>query len=127
MKNNIEDTKFFVWYDSDRRHDEPMYGPYMIYDEKLIESKYYHSLDDLLKINISDSLKKRLISAKVGTSIKISYLHSAGNLMVKCISKEDVLKLNNLIDLDNEYYKIENELSEINKKRKIIIKELNIK
>ena len=82
------EEKYFVWYDSG--HNGLIYGPHMSYDVTLIGKSMYHSLTDLLKMNISESIKKRLSSSKVGTSVKISYYHSNGNLMVKCIDSSEL-------------------------------------
>ena len=96
------EEKLFVWYDSgDHRM---IYDPHMLYDQKLIGKSFYHSLTDLLKMNISDSIKKRLSSSKIGTSVKISYYHSQGDIMVKRI---DPTELGNVMKLHENIQEVE--------------------
>jgi len=116
----MEEEKLFMWYDSggrDHRYPYPILGPYMSYDNKLIGEKYYHTLEDLLKIYLSDSIKKKLMSAKIGTKIKIMRLHSSGDLMVMRID-----------DTQREYLdklaKVINEKMELNKKVWILEKDV---
>jgi len=82
----MEETKYFMWYDSG--DNKPWYGPHYYSDVDIIGKKLYHTLDELLKTSISDSIKKKLKGAKLGTKIKIHYLHSSGNLMVKRIDED---------------------------------------
>ena len=66
-KNNGD--KYFMW--TTDFYEEPIYGPVSdSYGEKLIGRKLYHSAQDLLKIIKSETLKKRINSAKFGTIIK---------------------------------------------------------
>jgi len=90
----MKEKKLFMWYDSG--NNEPYAGPHYYNDEKLIGKNLYYCLDDMLKMNISDYLKKRLKGAKIGTQIKIHYLHSSGDLMVKRITEEQAKFLDEL-------------------------------
>lgn len=97
---NEKELKLFMWYDSS--DNKPWAGPHYYGDENLIGKKLYHTLDDLLKTSISDSIKKRLSGAKIGTRIKIHYLHSSGDLMVKRITEEQAKSLDELWSLYGE-------------------------
>ncbi len=107
--------KYFAWYDrSDRFKHRPYYGPHYVIDINAVRGKnLYHSLSDLMKTSISDSVKKRLTSAKVGTKIKVHSLHSDGNLMLKCIDEEQVKILNDI-------HKLHDDAVELDKKQKAI-------
>ena len=107
------EKKYFMWYDSGRG---PTYGPHYYGDSEKIGKSLYHSIDDLLKIDVSESLKKRLVSAKPGTKIKVHYLHSAGNLMLKCLSPEEVERVMSLKILHDKVEKISKEMYTLNKK-----------
>ncbi len=114
----MEEKKYFMWYDSGRGIT---YGPHHFHDENLIGKKLYHSLEDLLKTTISDSIKKRLISAKPGTKIKVHYLHRGGDLMLKRIDESQVAIIDQLEnnytqqrEINQRYRKLEQEAEEIN-------------
>jgi len=105
------ENKFFVWYDSDTGYGRGgiMYGPHDYQDNKNFERRLYHQLEELLEMNgISDSIKKRLSGAKIGTILKVQYLHSSGNLMLKRIDEsevkilDEVTKCNEQIDILNK-------------------------
>lgn len=114
--------ELFMWYDSGR--NGPCYGPHYSGDERLIGKRLYHSLDDLLKINLSDSIKKRLKSAKIDTKIKIHYLHSNGDLMVKRITEAEARLLNNLSVYNDTLTLLDKEKSVVEKSREEIINRL---
>lgn len=113
--NHKCEEKYFMWYDSDRRYGGPTYGPHYYGDYKLIGQKLYHPLSDLLKISLSDALKKRLTNAKVGTCIKIHYLHSCGNLMVKRIDESEIEHLNIIEYNYKEINLLDDKISELKK------------
>jgi hypothetical protein len=117
-----EETKIFVWYDSSCY--EPIYGPHMYGDVKTIGKKLCHTLDDLLKMDISESLKKRLTGAKIGSNIKIHYLHSNGNLMVKRINPEYATTLNDIDRINKENIEMEIKISENEQRRDNLIAEV---
>jgi len=102
--------KYFMWYDSGRG---PCYGPHGYGDVNAIGKSVYHDLDTLLKMpTLSDSLRKRLVGARVGTSIKVHYLHSSGDLMLKCIGPDEVNLLNALMGLHKEIIPLRKQLTE---------------
>jgi hypothetical protein len=109
------EEKIFMWYDSG--DNIPCYGPHNYFDEQKIGKKLHHSLDDMLKMNISNSLKKRLTKAKIGTKIKIQYLHSSGDLMVMRIDETILKYLDELEKVNDEYYIIENKRRKLNGER----------
>jgi hypothetical protein len=115
-----KETKYFAWYDDS--NNTPYYGPHMRADEQIIGKKLYHTLDDLLKMDISESIKKRLKGAKIGSKIKIHYLHSNGDLMVKRINPEDVLILEQINFINHHNREMEKEICENNGKRDKFIK-----
>ena len=112
-----------MWYDSAHK-DWPIVGPFFYEDRKIIEPRCYHSLDELLKIGISNSLKKRLSSAKTGTRIKMHYLHSCGDMMVKRISDEQLKALKEALSLDPEIMDLDKKLSDLRAKQKKIFHKL---
>lgn len=114
------EDKFFMWYDSDDHKMGPCYGPHYYGDQAKIGKKLYHNLEELLKMNIPDSLKKRLQGAKVGTKIKIHYLHSCGNLMVRRISTEEVSELNMLEKLNKQISDMQKEIFKLEEERNLI-------
>jgi hypothetical protein len=86
--------KKFMWYDSGTGS--------VIEDQHTSSKSIYHSLSELLKTPLSDSVKKRIKRARIGTSIKVRSLHSRGDLMLKCVSEEEVRKLDRIKDINNE-------------------------
>ena len=112
-----------MWYDSSRK-DWPIMGPFFYEDRQIIKPECYHSLDELLKTNISDSIKKRLASAKVGTRIKMHYFHSCGDMMVKRISDEQLRALQESLSLDPEIMELDKKLSDLRTKQKKILHKL---
>jgi hypothetical protein len=121
----MEEKRVFMWYDNG--DNKPFYGPWMYGDSDLIGKKLYHPLDELLKMNISDSIKKKLKSARMGTKIKIHYLHSSGDLMVKRIDEEQIKILDQLNDSTAKYSILNKQMNEIDEKRKKLIEKLKIK
>ena len=110
MESNKD--KIFMWYDSDNRHGI-CYGPHYYGDEQKIGKRLYHNLDELLQMNVSDSLKKRLVSAKPGTKIKVHRLHSNGDLMLKRLNSDEVESVKYLEKLHKEYNKINQQLGAV--------------
>ena len=121
----MEEKRIFMWYDSG--DNEPFYGPWMYGDSELIGKKLYHPLDELLKMNISDSIKKKLKSAKIGTKVKIHYLHSSGDLMVKRIDENQSKILDQLSDSTAKYSALNKQMDEVDGKRRELIQKLKIK
>ena len=118
----MEEVKYFMWYDSG--HNEPFRGPHYYCDVDIIGKKYYHTLNELLKTSISDSIKKKLTGAKLGTKIKIHYLHLNGNLMVKRIDENQVKILDNLNKSTKEWSTVNEKLNQIEIEREKLINKL---
>lgn len=106
----MEEVRYFMWYDTDYRSRGADYGPHYYGDEKKIGKRLYHTLDDLLETSLSDSVKKRLKGAKIGTKIKAHYLHSSGDLMLKRIDPEVTKILDKIMKLDKESSKLRTEV-----------------
>ena len=118
LAQELQIEKYFAWYDSDDRYkDELCYGPINYVDQQTIGVSVYHELQDLLKLNIADSLKKRLAGAKVGTAIKFSYKHGNGNLMLKCVSNDSLEDLKKYLKLNEDITNLRSQMVELNKKR----------
>jgi len=118
------EEKIFMWYDSGGRDHQdscPILGPYMSYDNKIIGEKYYHSLEELMKINISDSIKKKLMTSKIGTKIKIMRLHSCGNLMLIRIDNKQIEYLNKLSDIINIEVELKTKIYKLKKEEEDLI------
>lgn len=115
------EEKYFMWFDSGR--NQVYRGPHMWFDSQKIGNKYYHSLEDLLKMDISDSIKKRLTGAKIGTVVKIQYLHSSGDLKVRRINEDELKILDELTLSIDEYTVLQKQLNLVDEK----IDELNNK
>lgn len=120
----VGEESIFMWYDSS--DNRPVYGPYYYSDVEKIEKKLYHRLGELLLMNISDTLKKRLNGARIGTSIKIHYWHSNGDMMVKRITREQVDLLDKLTDLNAELSKIALETKVLKEDQMEIVNQLEI-
>jgi hypothetical protein len=121
----MEEVKYFMWYDN--YNNEPCHGPHYYCDVNKIGKKYYHTLDELLKTSISDSIKKRLIGAKIGTKIKIHYLHSNGDLMVKRVDENQMKILDTLTKSTKEWSKINEKLNQIEEDRRKLISKIKVR
>jgi len=109
------EKKYFMWYDSGRLKC-PRYGPHYCDDIDKIGEKLYHTLDELLKMHTpSDSLKKKMIGAKLETRIKMHRLHSNGDLMIRRIDEKQVELLDELQKNYNERQILEKKLKEFEK------------
>ena len=103
----------FGWYKGPGRYltsrqYTPIKGPYYTHAQNQIGKAFAHTLDELLGSGVfSESKKKRLSTAKIGTVIELHSLHKTANLYLKRLSPED-------IDALNEYNKNAEELSKVN-------------
>ena len=120
----MEEEKYFMWYDS--ADNMPTYGPHYYGDEQLIGKKLYHPLSDLLKMRIIDSLKKLLSGAKLGTKIKVHYLHSNGDLMLTRIDDDQIKMLDQLAKHYTDYSKHRKEMKEVEEKMDALNKKLRV-
>ena len=111
-----------MWYDSggrNHRYPCPILGPYYHYE--VIGKKYYHTLEDLLTINIPDSIKKRLTSAKIGSKIKLMKFHSCGDLMLMRIDDKQTEYLDKLSEIINEKEELKSKVWKLqNEEEKIV-------
>lgn len=82
----MQTVKHFRWYDS-WKPEQPRLGPYHTFHADLIGRKVLHTQDELLKLDLSDTIKKRIKSAKENTSIRIHYLHNCGDLYIQRVSE----------------------------------------
>jgi len=114
-------NKIFIWWFDDNSYENDCitYGPHYWGDEQLIGKNIYHTLEDLLKIGLSDSIKKRLTTAKIGTCIKVMKYGTRGDLMLKCISEDKVDYANEVKNIDNKISLMHKEIMELEKKREI--------
>jgi hypothetical protein len=114
------EKKYFMWYDS-QNEDHPIIGPYFYADTQAVTSNYYHELEDMLRMpTISESLKRRLKSARTGTRIKIHYLHSRGNMMVKCVTEKDIPQLDEISRIDTEITDLKSRINKLSSRREEI-------
>jgi hypothetical protein len=117
-----KNEKYFMWFDSSDHM--PYYGPHYFGDEYFIKKKLYHSLSDLKKISISNSIKKRLAGARIGTEIKIHYLHSSGDLYLRRISESETKILDKVHEYNIKHQKLNNEILKLEKKKNSLISEI---
>lgn len=96
-----------MWYDSEDEHDYqrgcPCYGHHYTVDVELI----------ITKVTFSESTKKRLINEKVGTKIKVHYLHRSGNLMLRRISEEELKIISRLEEIHEKENKLNSEINKL--------------
>ncbi len=111
-------NKYFVWYDSSRP-GRPCTGPFYFDEVEKIGKKICHSLDDMLKMNLSDSMRRKLEGAKLGTSIKMHRLHSTGDMMVRCVDESKLPAV-------DDYSFTASELRSIEEKEKKLKRELEL-
>ena len=117
---------FFMWYDSYTKY-QPWPGPWFVVDIDKIGKRVYHTLEELLELNISSSIKKKLKSAKIGTSIRMHYLHSCGDMMVKRIDEYQVEALNEIIEIDKKIESVQKIKNSLEEERKKVLRKVNIK
>lgn len=103
------DEKMFKWFDS-YRPNEPFYGPYFTAGVELIGSKLIHTESELLKLDLSETIKNRIRSARENTVIKICYLHNAGYLCIRRMTKQEISKVNHINNLKNELANVSEEI-----------------
>lgn len=90
MSNPI---RYFAWFEYRGRDKIYMPGPYFDQHVKEIGSKSsVHSLEEVLRISFSDSIKKRIAGARPNTEIKIHHTSSNSALWIKRLTDEQVAK-----------------------------------
>ena len=107
--------KIFMWYTTGAYRAEVCKGPFYDDHVKKIGRKGYHTLSELLKLDLEDSVRKNLIKARPGSKVFFLDYCSTGSLMLKCITKE---KLKTLKKLDTLYKKITIKDSELKRAEK---------
>ena len=117
----MEEEKYFMFYE--KSFDSyvrtvPIYNPF--YN---MSCSMYFILSDFLKYrkNLSVSLEKKIINAKIGTKIKIQKLGSGSDLMIMRIDKNQKDTLDDIMNMHKEINILENNISELKK----IIEEKN--
>ena len=123
-----EETAYFRYFDSYRKYVNRK-GPYSLHHQEQIGShKFFHTKEELLQCDFSDTIKKRINSAKIGTKIKLHYLHNAGDLCIERVPLELIEKYQKLDELNLEMQKINEEIREatetLQNKKKIITKQI---
>lgn len=113
-------NKTFIWWFKDNCYGENLvtYGPHFYGDEQLIGKNISHTLEELLKIGLSDSIKARLNSAKKGTCIKVMKYSTRGDLMLKCISEDEIDYVKQLKEADDKLILLQEEMRQLEKERK---------
>lgn len=119
-KQTCPTKKIFKWFDSSRPQNT-YYGPFYNDWQELVKPSTIHSEEDLMKLPLSDTTKKRIQSAKEGTTIKIHYLHSCGTLCVQRLTQQEIEHKETVAQLKDELEKVNEEI------QKIIPKELKDK
>ena len=113
-------NKIFMWYTTGAYSADLCYGPYYQSDIEKIGRKSYHTLNELLKLDLEDSVRKKLLKARPGSRIHFLDYCSTGSMMLKCITKE---KLKSFKKLETLYKTISEKESELKKLEKEYKKE----
>jgi hypothetical protein len=82
--------KTYIFYDSYRPTSSRRPHHYC-WIEKLGDKRYY-SHADILKLDefVCTTTFNKLLTLKPGTGLKLHYLHSCGNLMIRLLTKEEI-------------------------------------
>lgn len=118
-----------MWFDSgdfNTYHPDPKpyYGPHYYGDEQKIGKKTYHTLDELLKIGLSNSVRKRLKGAKIGSEIKAHRLHANGDLMLVRITEDQKVLLDEYMEVVGEIVKLGKKMNKLNKETTLICEKI---
>lgn len=118
--------KTFIWWQEDRYYGEDLviYGPHYQGDVQLIGKNISHTLEELLKIGLSDSIKTRLTSAKKGTCIRVMKYSTRGDLMLKCISEDELDYVKQLKEADDKLILLQEEIRQLEKEKEKLNKRL---
>lgn len=79
-----------MWFLDGAYGEEPWHGPHYHEDVKKIGFKSSHKLEDLLKMEIEESTKRKLRQARPGQCIAIQPFSANSELMVKCLSDKQI-------------------------------------
>jgi hypothetical protein len=94
--------KTFMWVLEGAYGEEPSYGPFYFEYAKKIGTKMSHKLEDLLKLDIEASLKRKLRQARPGQMIAFSPVSSTSELFLKCLSDKQIKQLKQLQGIDKK-------------------------
>jgi hypothetical protein len=109
--------KVFILFEKYVSSERPWYDYYQYDHIKLGDpKKYWFTEEEVGAFTINENLKKKILNSKVGTKIKIKYLHSCGDLYIKRMD-------DSYLDLVKNQQEILEEKGEINKKIRRICKE----
>ena len=100
MNNN---EKYFYWFGKPSYGEMEPFGPYFSQWKKYMGDKSFHSLEEMLKGNLSDTKIKALKKARFGTIVDMSSFCANERLVVKCMSLENAQKIGNLISQITKY------------------------
>lgn len=98
----------FVWFDSSR--PENYSRPYYNNDVESLGNSSFTPRSDLLKMNWSNTLLKRIEKAKEGTVIKLHHLHSCGDMCIRRLTQEEIDLLQELDNKRNELHDVQEEI-----------------
>ena len=99
------ENKIFIWFATGAYGKEIWPGPHYVSDIKKIGKKLTHTLEELLKMDVSDSIKKKLLKAKPGSSVFIHNLHANGDLYVQRLSDDKIKKVEEFRKTNNQVCK----------------------
>lgn len=94
--------KTFMWVLEGAYGEEPARGPYYHEHTKKIGSKMSHTLEDILKLEIEESTKRKLRQARPGQMISFSPVSSTSELYLKCLSDKQIKQLKQLQSIDKK-------------------------
>jgi hypothetical protein len=94
----------FVWFDSSR--PENYLRPYYVNHVETLGTSPFTHRSDLLKVHWSDTICKRIKSAKEGTVIKLHHLHSCGDMCIRRLTQEEIDLLQEIENKRNELHTV---------------------
>lgn len=98
----MKGQKVFMWVLEGAYGEEPSYGPYYHEHTKKIGNKPAHTLEDLLKLEIEESTKRKLRQARPGQMISFSPISSTSELYLKCLSDKQKKQFKQLMSIDKK-------------------------
>ena len=99
-------VKYFGWFvrryeDHTLQHARPC-NAYFTNDKNIIGDKHIHTLDEIIKLNISDSKKQKIRSLKIGSYVRMSNLSSIDELILQRLDDKHINLLDELSNLTQE-------------------------
>lgn len=90
----MEEEAIFGWFRRDRRDDKliPTFGPYYTGHQKIIGYQQTHTREELLQLTdgVSDSKRKRISSAKIGTIFDFWDYSAQHAITLKRLNAEEI-------------------------------------